>query len=402
MVAILTACTLVRHKREAEIRLLTGAYLSDGIEAARFKMPALFESPFPNSEQDDASDDVEEKSDRFGDITVMDGPLAQFFKDAPERLAEMRKYLPELGRAAAEAERRQTLLKLHEMVCALKNQANCWDLRPVWQLTSALELLVKRLADKCKEATPSTIRTVASAVDLLGELCVPDVRPDLIISPPISVLTVDDDPLCSRAVVFALHKAEMNPDVAETGEQAVALAAEKFYDVIFMDIQMPGIDGMEACTQIHKGEKNKTTPVVFVTVRSDFHTRAQSSLAGGTDLLAKPFLMFEITVKALMFSMRKRLELAESLRREVAGLKGVSALEGIAMISPPPAMPKVAVPTAEPAAANVPAEKLDQDIPKITVKGSCEDAVTIDRRRRKTARRFKHDEQKKRKVLITE
>jgi DNA-binding response OmpR family regulator len=217
---------------------------------------------------------------------------------------------------------------------------------------------------------------------------------------------VDDDPLCSRAVVFALHKAEMNPDVAETGEQAVALAAEKFYDVIFMDIQMPGIDGMEACTQIHKGQKNKTTPVVFVTVRSDFHTRAQSSLAGGTDLLAKPFLMFEITVKALMFSMRKRLELAESLRREVAGLKGVSAFEGKAMLSPPAALPKAASTTAEPSSVpgvtNVAAEQLDQDIAKITVKGSCEDAVTIDRRSRKTARRFKHDEQKKRKVLITE
>src|SRR6185503_18255293 len=144
-------------------------------------------------------------------------------------------------------------------------------------------------------------------------------RPDLIIQPPISVLAVDDDPLCLRAVVFALQKAEMTPDIAADGEKAVALAAEKSYDVIFMDIQMPGIDGLTAAGKIREIEKNQTTPVVFVTVQSDFHTRAKSSLMGGTDLLAKPYLMFEITLKALMLAMRKRLQLAASCKREVGG-----------------------------------------------------------------------------------
>jgi response regulator RpfG family c-di-GMP phosphodiesterase len=175
-----------------------------------------------------------------------------------------------------------------------------------------------------------------------------------------------------------------------------------------MDIVMPGIDGLEACAQIHKGEKNKSTPVVFVTVRSDFHTRAQSTLAGGTDLLAKPFLMFEITVKALMFSMRKRLELAESLRREVASLKGVSGLEALGMVSPVASLlvPTAPLPPSPPAAESTreitAAEKPDQNAATVTFKGASEDAVTVERRQRKTAKRFKHDEKKKRKVLITE
>jgi DNA-binding response OmpR family regulator len=89
--------------------------------------------------------------------------------------------------------------------------------------------------------------------------------------------------------------------------------------VIFMDIQMPGIDGLTAAARIREIKRNETTPVVFVTVQSDFHTRAKSSLMGGTDLIAKPYLMFEITLKALMLAMRKRLQLAASCEREVGG-----------------------------------------------------------------------------------
>jgi len=83
-----------------------------------------------------------------------------------------------------------------------------------------------------------------------------------------------------------------------------------------------------------------TTPVVFVTVRSDFHTRAKSTLVGGTDLLAKPFLMFEITVKALTFAMRKRLSLAASLQREVVSQSGASQIEPAGVPAPPAAVRK--------------------------------------------------------------
>src|SRR5438045_1807412 len=128
--------------------------------------------------------------------------------------------------------------------------------------------------------------------------------------------------------MFALQKAEMTPDTAVTGEKAVLLATEKSYDVVFMDIKMPGLDGLRACEQIHELKKNENTPVVFVTALSDFRTRAESTLVGGSDLMIKPFLMFEITVKDLIFTMRKRLGLAASLKREVASLPGSRQLDG--------------------------------------------------------------------------
>jgi CheY-like chemotaxis protein len=314
LVAVLTTCTLIRHKREAEIRALAGDYLADGTEAARFEIPSLFAAPPPDRRTMPAFDDEFANKKKLEEDPAK-AALKAFFTMAPDRVVEMRKLLSDFGKAFDDTERKHLLEKLHEIICVLKAKAGSWDLRPAWQMTSALELLLQRLIEKTKEATPSTLGTISSAIDVLGELCVPGVRPDLIITPPISVLAVDDDPLCLRAVVFALQKAEMTPDVAEDGEKAVALAGHKYYDVVFMDIQMPGIDGLEACTQIHKTQKNENTPVVFVTVRSDFRTRAESTLKGGSDLMAKPFLMFEITVKALTYAMRKRLDLQQSSHR---------------------------------------------------------------------------------------
>jgi CheY-like chemotaxis protein len=350
LMGALTAYTLFRHRREREIRILTGKYLSDGTEAAWIQMPHLFAGPGAAAHLglDLAKQDEEKDAgDEDAKVAEPSGPVVEFFKQVPELLAGIRKLLPDLNRAMDDAERKKALLKLHEQIVVLKTKANCWDLRPVWQLTSALELLLKRLADKCKELTPSTSRTVATAIDLLAEICVPGVRPDLIISPPIAVLAVDDDPLCLRAVMFALQKAEMTPDTAENGEGAVLLATDKSYDVIFLDIKMPGIDGLRACEQIHALKKNENTPVVFVTALNDFRTRAESTLAGGSDLMIKPFLMFEITVKVLIFTMRKRLGLAASLKREVASLTGASQLDGKAIAVQPVPHPAIPVPLDE-------------------------------------------------------
>jgi CheY-like chemotaxis protein len=147
-------------------------------------------------------------------------------------------------------------------------------------------------------------------VDLLDDLCVAGVRPDLADNPRVNILVVDDDPLTRRAISVALQTAFLKPDNAEDGESALTLAAEIPYDVIFMDVQMPGIDGFTACAKIHETIPNRTTPVVFVTSQTDAASREKSTASGGRDFVTKPFVFVEITVKALMFALRNRLALA--------------------------------------------------------------------------------------------
>jgi len=163
-------------------------------------------------------------------------------------------------------------------------------------------------AEKPANINPSTLRTIAGSVDLLDRLCAAGLNPDLLKSPPVRFLAVDDDPISRHTISFALKRALNPPDVAPDGAAGLALAEENLYDAIFLDIQMPGMDGFELCKKIRAEGANKATPIVFVTCQSDFNSRAQSTLAGGCDLIGKPFLTFEVSAKALLFALTNRLD----------------------------------------------------------------------------------------------
>jgi putative two-component system response regulator len=65
-------------------------------------------------------------------------------------------------------------------------------------------------------------------------------------------------------------------------------------------VDMPEMDGFELCKKIRAQPAQKDTPIVFVTSLSGFDSRAKSTLSGGNDLIAKPFLFPELGLKALI------------------------------------------------------------------------------------------------------
>jgi CheY-like chemotaxis protein len=252
------------------------------------------------------------------------GLLTEFYAKAPKTLATLQKLLQEIGQAGKGVVRQRMLGDVYRELRDWKNSPGLPELLPAWQMTLALEGLVKQLTDKASEVNPSTLRTVAGGVELLKDLCAPGL--DLLTNPPFRLLAVDDDPISRNAVSFALKKAFNPPDLAENGEAALALVTEHAYDVIFLDVQMPGMDGFEVCTRIHDTITNCATPVVFVTCQSDFEARAQSTLSGGNDLIGKPFLTFEITVKALTLALRSRLDKRAAAPESVAGRRANPAV----------------------------------------------------------------------------
>ena len=74
---------------------------------------------------------------------------------------------------------------------------------------------------------------------------------------------------------------------------------------------MPNMNGYELCTKLRTLPTYKKTPVIFVTGLTDFESRANSTMSGGNDFIAKPFLFMELAVKALMYVLRSRLDLAK-------------------------------------------------------------------------------------------
>jgi len=225
-----------------------------------------------------------------------------------EHLITLRTVLKELSRVADESERIKILHELLQQVELVKQGSEPSHLRPVRLLASALQGLLKQLSIKASNMTPSTLRTTVAAIDLLDLLITRKLRPNLATDPPVRLLAVDDDPISRRAVAIALKKTFNEPDLASDGQTALEFASRQSYDLILLDVEMQGLDGFEVCSKIRETAPNRTTPVVFVTSHSDFDSRAKSALLGARDLISKPFLSFEITVKALTLVLRARLD----------------------------------------------------------------------------------------------
>jgi CheY-like chemotaxis protein len=230
-----------------------------------------------------------------------------FFATAPEYLSEMRSLFEET-RSATDNEGRQASLSNAQLgVHALAATARLHQLPVTATVSAALEALLKRLSQNPKTVNTSTLHTVSNAFDLLERLCVTGVEEKLGTFPPIQILVVDDEPLARRAVVGALQLAFGKPDSAAQGAKALDLAAQKSYDIIFTDIEMPTMDGYEFCRLIRSSGPNCEVPVVFITSHVDAASREAAVRSGGTDFIGKPFLPIEITVKALTFVWSKRL-----------------------------------------------------------------------------------------------
>ena len=97
----------------------------------------------------------------------------------------------------------------------------------------------------------------------------------------------------------ALGRASLHAKSLDDPLAAQRLLEREHFDLIFLDVEMPGQTGLELCVKIRGMEPNRTTPIVFVTSHSDFGSRAQSTLSGGNDFIAKPFLLVELALKTL-------------------------------------------------------------------------------------------------------
>jgi CheY-like chemotaxis protein len=122
-----------------------------------------------------------------------------------------------------------------------------------------------------------------------------DAQAEALVSP--KILVVDDEIISRETICAALGKAGLAAVSLDDSLAAQHLLEQEQFDLIFLDVEMPGQTGLELCVKIREMPMNCATPVVFVTAHSDFGSRAQSTLSGGNDFIAKPFLLVELAVK---------------------------------------------------------------------------------------------------------
>lgn len=231
-----------------------------------------------------------------------------FLEGLPATLAALRALLQGLIKAENEAARLQRLYQLYNRVRSITSNASIVGMWQIAQMSDALEALLKELHEKPKNINASTLRTVASAIDFLGLLF--ERRGALPAKQAIeaNVLVVDDEAISRRALIYALEKAKLKTVSVQDSLQAFQLLSQSKFDLILLDVHMPNMNGFELCSKLRTLPAYKRTPVVFVTSLNDFESRANSSMSGGNDFIAKPFLFIELAVKALVHVLRGQLD----------------------------------------------------------------------------------------------
>ncbi|MFP8966175.1 response regulator [Pokkaliibacter sp. CJK22405] len=109
-----------------------------------------------------------------------------------------------------------------------------------------------------------------------------------------SVLVVEDNPINQRLASAVLVKLGCQVEVASDGEVALEICKQQQFDLVFMDMQMPVMDGLEATRRLRRFEHYSQTPVIALTANTTLSDRDRCLAAGMNDFISKPFKRQEI------------------------------------------------------------------------------------------------------------
>lgn len=117
-------------------------------------------------------------------------------------------------------------------------------------------------------------------------------------TPHLSVLVVEDNRDIARLVVDYLESRGHQPDTALDGLSGLHLAATRRFDVIVLDLALPGLDGLELCRRLRQ-DGASTVPILMLTARDTLQDKLRGFAAGADDYLVKPFDLPELEARLL-------------------------------------------------------------------------------------------------------
>ena len=122
------------------------------------------------------------------------------------------------------------------------------------------------------------------------------------------ILVVDDEPQIRRMMRATLTSSGHQVDEARTGEEALEKFREFLPDLVLLDLNMPGMGGVEACRSIRAGSD---VPIIILTVRNTEKEKVEALDAGADDYVSKPFGMQELLAR-IRAALRRAPSSAES------------------------------------------------------------------------------------------
>ena len=123
--------------------------------------------------------------------------------------------------------------------------------------------------------------------------------------PPRHVLLIEDHKELAETVGDFLEAQNMTVDYAQDGLTALHLCVTEDYDAIILDLNLPGLDGLEIAQRLRQ-DAHKTTPIIMLTARDTLEDKVAGFDVGADDYLVKPFELQELAVRLEALIRRER------------------------------------------------------------------------------------------------
>jgi CheY-like chemotaxis protein len=109
-----------------------------------------------------------------------------------------------------------------------------------------------------------------------------------VLEDPVRILVVDDDPIMREFAVVHLSTDKAEVAVAADGPAALEAARRSAFDIVLLDLEMPGMDGYAVLEQLRSDERSRRLPIIVMTDREDIAAIDRAFEAGATSFIAKP------------------------------------------------------------------------------------------------------------------
>ncbi|MDB6174602.1 MAG: Response regulator receiver protein [Chthoniobacteraceae bacterium] len=202
---------------------------------------------------------------------------------------------------------------INELYChahSFSERARTSGMLALHRLGSAFASLTHHLYEIPESLNVSTMNTMQQTIELLMTLARDRNLMRLMDPTKAQVYAVDDDVDGCEIISLGLEMVMLKPVYSAEPFAALADLSNGAYDLIFLDVDLPGMDGFELCSEIRKLDTYGKTPIVFLTGLDTPDYKARATEHGGTDFIAKPFNLHELGVKALTHLLKSQLEAA--------------------------------------------------------------------------------------------
>jgi DNA-binding response OmpR family regulator len=129
---------------------------------------------------------------------------------------------------------------------------------------------------------------------------------------PVRVLVIEDDALIARVIKKGLEEARLSVDLAHDGDTGLGMALAQPYDLLVLDVMLPGRDGWSVCEALRS--RRSTVPILMLTARDALEDRVRGLETGADDYLPKPFAFPELLARARALLRRDKIHKTRVIR----------------------------------------------------------------------------------------